>query len=287
MQDRKALQAGTSHFLGQNFAKASEIIFLDKDGERRHAWTTSWGMTTRMIGALIMQHGDDDGLIVPPKLAPKHIVIIPVSKNDEERAKILATCERLKKEWQAIPYAQGFVRVDIDKRDLGGGEKGWDHIKKGVPIRVEVGPREMAQAQVFVGRRDHGHRDKKVIAEATFKEQITGILDEIQNTIFERAVQHLKSNIKRIDSLEEFEAFFTAPGKNKNSQDDDQGIFGGFAYCHWNLAAMGHSLLKKLKVSPRCIPLPNDRLGIGFKEPGSCLFTGKPSEQRVIFARSY
>ncbi|GAG26559.1 unnamed protein product, partial [marine sediment metagenome] len=143
MQDRKALQAGTSHFLGQNFSQAQEIKFQDQNGEEVFAWTTSWGVSTRLVGGLIMTHGDDDGLVVPPRLAPAHAVILPIYRNDEERAKVLPYCESLKQQLTDLRYHDEPVRVRMDDRDLRGGEKKWQWIKRGVPVRVEVGPRDV------------------------------------------------------------------------------------------------------------------------------------------------
>ncbi|MBP6217151.1 MAG: proline--tRNA ligase [Oligoflexales bacterium] len=284
MQDRKALQGGTSHFLGQNFAKASEINFLDKDGERRYAWTTSWGVTTRLIGGMVMMHSDDDGLILPPRLAPIHIVLIPIFKNEEEKAQVLSYCEELRRTWTSLTYAQGAVRVHVDKRDhLTGGERGWDHIKKGVPLRVEIGPREAKEGKVFFGRRDQGPKDKKSMSAAEFSSSVTALLGEIQSWLYNRAVQNLSSNLKRIDTLAEFESFFSP----RDLKNEDSEIFGGFALCHWSPAAIGHEVLKKLKVTPRCIPLAHSSLNLGSEEKGLCVFTGKPSQRRVIFARSY
>ena len=150
MQDRKALQAGTSHFLGQNFAKSSEIKFLGKDGVQQYAWTTSWGVSTRLIGGLIMTHADDDGMIVPPRLAPTHVVILPIYRNDDERTNVLAFCGGLAADLRQVSYAGGRLSVELDDRDLRGGEKTWQHIKRGVPLRLEVGPRDVANGAVFM-----------------------------------------------------------------------------------------------------------------------------------------
>jgi len=272
MQDCKALQSGTSHFLGQNFAKASGIKFLSKEGKEETAWTTSWGMSTRMIGGLIMIHSDDDGLILPPKIAPLHVVIMPIYRNDDERTQVLEYVKSLEKEIRAQRYGDQPIMVKIDDRDIRGGEKAWQYIKQGVPVRVEVGPRDMAKGEVFVGRRDKGVKDKSGMARAAFVESVPKILEEIQQTIFKRAKDFREANTKKIDSLKDFEAFF---GGDAESQA------GGFALVHWNEAAMGHEVLAKLKVTPRCIPLN------GPEENGTCIFTGKPSKRRVIFAKSY
>ena len=159
MQDRKALQAGTSHFLGQNFARAQEIKFQDQNGQEVYAWTTSWGVSTRLIGALLMTHSDDDGLVLPPRLAPEHVVILPIYRDDQQRAAVLEYCQTLEQEIKPIEFADGKVRVSIDDRDIRGGEKNWQHVKRGVPLRVEVGPKDIAKNAVFVGRRDTGKKE--------------------------------------------------------------------------------------------------------------------------------
>lgn len=260
MQDGKAIQAGTSHFLGQNFAKASGISFTDEAGQIQFGWTTSWGVTTRLIGALIMAHSDDDGLILPPKVAPKQVVILPILKNTNEDLPVLAFCEKLVADLKAKS-----VRVLIDKRDLRGGEKNWQHIKKGVPLRVEVGPRDLAKNQIVVAQRDGG--DKLFIAPEDFLNQVSNMLSAMQSRILSKAENFRNANTREINTLAEFEDFF-----EKES---------GFAMCHWNEAAIGHEVLAKHKVTPRCIPVD------GKKEAGKCLFTGQSSEQRVVFAKSY
>jgi len=272
MQDCKALQSGTSHFLGQNFAKASGIKFQSAEGKEEIAWTTSWGMSTRMIGGLIMIHSDDDGLVLPPKIAPLQVVIIPIYRNDEERSQVLEYVKSLEKEIRATRYSDASIAVKIDDRDMRGGEKAWQYIKQGVPVSVEVGPRDMTKGEVFVGRRDKGVKDKSGMARTTFVESLPKILDEIQQNIFNRAKTFREANTKKIDNLKDFETFF---GGDAESQA------GGFAMVHWNEAAIGHEILAKLKVTPRCIPLNAP------EESGTCIFTGKPSKRRVIFAKSY
>ena len=152
MQDRKALQAGTSHFLGQNFSRAQDIKFQSQEGREEFAWTTSWGVSTRLVGALIMTHSDDDGLVLPPKLAPQQIVLLPIYKDDEQRSKVLSYCGDLKEQLEAQRYAGEPIRVQIDDRDLRGGEKNWYHVKRGVPLRAEIGPRDIEQEAVFLAR---------------------------------------------------------------------------------------------------------------------------------------
>ncbi len=283
MQDRKALQAGTSHFLGQTFSKAFDIQFLDQKGERQHGWTTSWGATTRLIGGMIMTHSDDDGLVLPPKMAPYQIVILPVLRKEEDRAAVLDYCAALKKRLQEQVYHGQALRVHVDTRDISGGDKNWEYIKKGVPVRLEIGPRDIAKDSVFFARRDTS--EKHAVASEQFVLSVKSILDEIQANLYSKAETHLKSNIRRVDSLKELESFFTS--ESKKAEDDESDIFGGFALVHWNEKAIGHPILKKLKISPRCIPLNHEEWEIGIKEEGTCIFSGEKSSMRIIFARSY
>ena len=275
MQDRKALQSGTSHFLGQNFAKASGIKFLNQESREEIAWTTSWGVSTRLVGGLLMTHSDDDGLILPPRLAPHHVVIMPIHRNEEEKAQVLEFCHSLKAELQAQQYAGYPVQVHLDQRDLRGGEKSWQHIKKGVPLRVEVGPRDVASGSVAVGRRDQEPKAKAFIPRAEFVATVTKILDEMQSGLLNKALRHREENTQKIDSWDDFVAYFTPRNADKPE------IHGGFALSHWSPGPEAQEKLKDLKVTARCIPLG------GEKESGKCLFSGRPSQQRVIFAKSY
>lgn len=273
MQDRKALQSGTSHFLGQNFSKAQEIKFQDKDGGIQYAWTTSWGLSTRMVGALIMSHSDDDGLVLPPRLAPKQIVILPIIRNDEDKSKVMEYCESLRDELKQIRYGEHRLSVAIDDRDIAGGQKKWTHIKRGVPIRLEIGPRDIDNNGVFVGRRDQPKASGMDRAE--FVANVTSILDEMQQGLYDRALKLRNDNTVEINSLDDFKDFFTPKNQKKPE------IHGGFASCHFVDEPEIDEILKPLKVTPRCIPLE------GEKEEGTCLFTGKPSQGRAIFAKSY
>jgi prolyl-tRNA synthetase len=274
MQDRKALQAGTSHFLGQNFAKAQEITYQDKNGQEVLAWTTSWGVSTRLIGAIIMTHSDDDGLIVPPRLAPKHVIILPIYRNDEEHAQVIEYCNSLQDELKAKSYGGEPLRVSIDDRDIRGGEKKWQQVKRGVPILVEVGPKDIAKNAVFMARRDTGERQG--IDRAEFVFTICTLLGDIQSNLFNRALKLREDNTRNIDNLDDFRAYFTAKDE-KNPE-----IHGGFANCHWdedNPEVL--KILKEMKVTIRCIPIDQE------EEAGTCIFTGNPSKRRAVFAKAY
>ena len=179
MQDRKALQAGTSHFLGQNFSRAQEIKFQDQNGQMAYAWTTSWGVSTRLIGALIMTHADDDGLVLPPRLAPSHVVILPIYRDETQRAEVLAYCQNLRKELSAQSLGDRSIEVSIDDRDIRGGEKKWYHVRRGVPLRVEVGPKDIAKDAVFVARRDTGEQTS--LPRAEFVSTVATILTQNAN----------------------------------------------------------------------------------------------------------
>lgn len=275
MQDRKALQAGTSHFLGQNFAKASGIRFLNQAGEQEYAWTTSWGVSTRLIGGLIMTHSDDDGLIVPPRLAPIHVVILPVIPKEDARTQVLEYCDALAREIRALRWHEQPIEVHIDQRDLRGGEKMWQWVKKGVPVRIEAGPRDIEKGAVFMARRDTG--EKQGLDRAAFLSGLPQLLGDIQQNLLDRARAFNKEHTRKIDSLEDFRAFFTPANADKPE------IHGGFALAHWaGDAALEESIQKELKVTIRCIPFDSAE-----DEPGTCPFTGQPSKKRVVFAKSY
>ncbi len=273
MQDRKALQAGTSHFLGQNFSHAQEIKFLDQNNEITYAWTTSWGVSTRLIGGLLMTHSDDDGLILPPRLAPKHVVILPIFRNDDERSQVLPYCESLKLELEAQSYNGGKVQVLLDTRDLGGGVKSWQHIKRGVPIRAEVGPRDLAENKVFVSRRDKGKLGG--IDRAKFIAMLPGELADMQDGLFQKALELRRTNTRTIDNLDDFRAYFTPKNQDKPE------LHGGFALCHWAETPEVAKILADLKVTVRCIPIDSQ------DDPGTCIFTGQPSAGRAVFAKAY
>ena len=273
MQDRKALQSGTSHFLGQNFAKAQEIKFQDKSGNESYCWTTSWGLSTRMVGALIMTHSDDDGLVLPPKLAPKQIVILPIIRNDSDQSSVMEYCQSLRDELKQIDYHGQKLGVILDDRDLRGGEKKWFHVKRGVPIRVEVGPRDIESGSVFVGRRDQPKSSG--VSRDEFVATVTQTLDDMQQSLFDAALQLRTENTRPIDSLDDFKAFFTP----KNEKQPE--IHGGFAECHFVDTPEIDKILKPLKVTPRCIPLNQEPV------EGSCIFTGETTTTRAVFGKSY
>ncbi len=275
MQDRKALQAGTSHFLGQNFSKAQDIKFQDQNGTEQFAWTTSWGVSTRLVGALVMTHSDDDGLVLPPRLAPRHAVLLPIYRNDEDRAVVLEFCESLRRELSDQYFADGRVQVQIDDRDIRGGEKTWQHVKKGVPLRMEVGPRDVKADSVFLARRDRSPKDKQGVPRDQMVATIAETLTEMQDGLFDKALAMQRENTVEIDSLDEFKDFFTPANQEKPE------IHGGFAICHWAESPEVDALLKELKVTVRCLPWGEEAGG------GTCIFTGQPSASRAIFAKAY
>jgi prolyl-tRNA synthetase len=262
MQDGKALQAGTSHFLGQNFAKAFDVKFLNKENILEYVWATSWGVSTRLIGALIMTHSDDNGLVLPPKLAPIQVVIVPIYKEEEQlktiTEKIQPLIEKLKAKNISVKYDD-----DDSKRS------GWkfnEYEMKGVPVRVVVGPRDLENNQAEVVRRDT--LQKMNLSFDTLDVEVEKLLGEIQQNLFDRSLQFRKDNIRKADSWDEFIDILD----NK----------GGFVLAHWDGTAETEQLIKdKSKATIRCIPLDNHY------EDGKCILTGKQSVQRVLFARAY
>ncbi len=275
VQDRKAIQAGTSHFLGQNFARASGIRFQSREGKEEFGWTTSWGMTTRMIGTVIMAHGDDDGLVLPPRIAPTHVVIIPITPKEETRAAVLQACERLAMELREQRFADAGLEVELDRRELGGGVKNWEWTKKGVPMRIEIGPRDLEKDAVALSRRDQPVKTREFLSRNELTARAPEILASIQQNLLKRATQFRDSNTREINSRDEFYEFFTA----KNSAKPE--IHGGFALAHWNGSAKVEERIKdELKVTIRCIPL-------GKGEAGRCIFTGESSARRVLWAKAY
>src|SRR5213082_3245268 len=187
VQDRKAIQAGTSHFLGQNFARASGIQFQNREGKQEFGWTTSWGMTTRMVGTVVMAHGDDDGIILPPRIAPTQIVILPITPKEETRGQVLEVCDKLASDLRLKHFADSAIEIEVDRRDLGGGVKNWEWIKKGVPIRVEIGSRDLEKNAVAVLRRGHLIKSKESMSTQEFVSHSAEVLDSIQRSLLERA----------------------------------------------------------------------------------------------------
>ena len=273
MQDKKALQSGTSHFLGQNFSRAQDIKFQDANGQVEYAWTTSWGVSTRLVGGLIMTHSDDDGLVCPPRLAPKHVVLLPIYRSPEEKTQVMPYVESLQKELAAQDFAGEKVRVFIDDRDLRGGEKNWQHIKKGVPLRAEIGPKDIAKNGVFLARRDTG--EKAGVERGEFVASVGQRLQAIQDNLFARAMKLREENTRTIDDLNELLAWFTP--KNPDSPE----IHGGFALCHFTESTEVDELFKKHKLTIRCVPLGQK------DESGKCIVTGRPSTKRAVVAKAY
>lgn len=261
MQDGKALQAGTSHFLGQNFAKAFDVKFSDQSGEQNHVWATSWGVSTRLMGALIMTHSDDEGLVLPPKLAPIQVVIVPIYKNEEQLQQIDEKVQPLIKELQ-----QKSISVKFDNDD--NRRPGWkfaEYEAKGVPVRVAIGPRDLANNKAEVARRDT--KEKNSMDWDGLGEKLVQLLDEIQKGLFERA------NSFRIDSTKEANDYDTFKKLIEN---------GGFVSAHWDGTEETEKQIKEeTKATIRCIPLDQK------KEDGKCVLTGAPSKGRVLFAKAY
>ncbi|MBO7305171.1 MAG: proline--tRNA ligase [Bacteroidales bacterium] len=263
MQDGKALQAGTSHFLGQNFAKAFDVKYATKEGGLEYVWATSWGVSTRLMGALIMAHSDDNGLVLPPKLAPIHVVMVPIFKTEEEHAAIIAKMEELKANLEKLG-----LTVKIDDRDnLRSGFKFAEWELKGVPVRVAMGPRDLANGTAEVARRDT--LTKEFLPMDGLAEHINGLMDKIQENIYQKALDFRAAKTYKVDTWEEF--------KTKIEE-------GGFLLCHWDGTPETEEKIKEeIKATIRCIPIDTNVC----EEEGTCIYSGKPSSRRVIFARSY
>jgi prolyl-tRNA synthetase len=262
MQDGKALQAGTSHFLGQNFAKAFDVKFTNKEGKQDYVWATSWGVSTRLMGALIMTHSDDFGLVLPPKLAPIQVVIVPIYKNEEQLTAITEKANQIKSKLEA----QG-VSCKFDNRDtLRPGAKFAHYELQGVPIRLAIGPKDLENGTVELARRDTLSKQFESIEEVA--SLIPVLLDEIQESLFDKALSFRDSHITKVDNFDEFKSVI----ENK----------GGFVSAHWDGTNETEQKIKELtKATIRCIPLDND------KEEGKCMVTGASSKQRVLFAKAY
>ena len=262
MQDGKALQAGTSHFLGQNFAKAFDVKYLTKENKQEYVWATSWGVSTRLIGALVMAHSDDDGLVLPPRIAPLQVVIVPIYKGAEQKAKIDAKAAEIMQELKSAG-----ISVKYDDND--NNRPGWkfaEYELKGVPVRVALGARDLENGVVEIARRDT--KEKQSISIDGVADHIKQLLIDIQQNLFNRAKAYRDEHITKVDTWEEFERVLEEKG--------------GFIAAHWDGTAETEEQIKeKTKATIRCIPLQNEM------EEGHCILTGKPSAQRVLFARAY
>ncbi len=262
MQDGKALQAGTSHFLGQNFAKAFDVKFAAKDGKLDYVWATSWGVSTRLMGALVMTHSDDNGLVIPPNLAPNQVVIIPIYRNDEQYEAVCNEAEKILKELRS----KG-IRVKFDKRDTQ--KPGWkfnEYELKGVPLRIAIGPKDIENNSVELARRDN--LTKEIVSREGLDNKIDDLLKEIQNNLFDKALKYRDEHITEVNSFDEFKEILETKG--------------GFLSAHWDGTPDTEEQIKNLtKATIRCIPLDAKN------ESGVCVFSGKPSEKRVLFAKAY
>ncbi len=261
MQDGKALQAGTSHFLGQNFAKAFDVQFTNREGKKEFVWATSWGVSTRLMGALIMAHSDDEGLVLPPKLAPIQVVIVPIYKGEEQLKLITEKVDKIIAELKAKN-----ISVKYDDRDTH--KPGWkfsEYELKGIPVRIAIGPRDLENGTAEVARRDTKEKSVMQITDLAIK--IEHLLEQIQDNIYRRASDFRESHTYKADSYDEF----------KSRLDD-----GGFVLAHWDGTSETEEKIKEeTKATIRCIPIDNKQ------EAGKCIFSGNPSTQRVVFARSY
>ena len=262
MQDGKALQAGTSHFLGQNFAKAFDVKFSDKENKLEYVWATSWGVSTRLIGGLVMAHSDDQGLILPPKIAPLQVVIVPIYKGEEQLKAISDKVQVLMAELKALG-----VRVKYDDTD--NARPGWkfaEHELKGVPVRIAIGGRDLENNTAEVARRDE--KTKATVSMDGLAQHLHQLLDEIQQNMFNKAKAYRDSHITKVDTWDAFV--------------DTLNTKGGFVAAHWDGTAETEEAIKtKTKATIRCIPLNNEQ------EEGVCILTGKPSKERVLFALAY
>ena len=273
MQDGKALQAGTSHNLGQNFGKAFDVTFQNEKGEREYVWQTSWGVSTRLIGALIMTHSDDEGLVLPPRLAPIHVAIVPIYRKEDERVSVLEAAGRIAEELR-----DDGLTVELDDREgMKPGAKYYEWERKGVPVRIEVGPRDVASGSVMIKRRiaeldERGKPKKETLPMADLGVSIGRVLDEIQAQLLARAERRLADETVHVGSWDEFTDVFSGAGSK-------------FVYAHWDGTTETELAIKnETKATIRCLPTDGDGPA---PEPGACIKTGKPSEQKVLFAKNY
>lgn len=262
MQDGKALQAGTSHYLGQNFAKAFDVKFASKEGKLEHVWATSWGVSTRLMGALVMTHSDDRGLVLPPKLAPNQVVIVPIYKGEEQLAQISEVANKL-----AVELRMEGVSVKYDDRDTH--KPGWKFAQyemQGVPVRLAIGPKDLEKGQVELARRDT--LTKEFVPQSEVVEKVKGLMEEMQDNLFKKALDYRDEHITKVTTFEEFQEVLNAKG--------------GFVSAHWDGTAETERKIKeRTKATIRCVPFDAE------KEEGSCVFSGKPSSKRVLFAKAY
>jgi prolyl-tRNA synthetase len=270
VQDRKAIQAGTSHYLGQNFSKAQDISFTGRDGTVEHAHTTSWGVSTRMIGTLIMAHSDDDGLVLPPRVATQQIVILPVTPKEDSKAAVLEACQALAATLRNQLFHGDPLRVVVDTRDLNGGVKKWEWIKKGVPIRIEIGPRDIETRKVCLQRRDQPVSAKEFLDKEDFIQRASDVLLEIHDSLLKKATDFRDANITECTRLEDFHAHW--------AKED-----GGWLITPWAASPDQEEVLsKEHKITIRCLPLDKQ------DEPEApCILTGTPTRSRAIWGRSY
>jgi prolyl-tRNA synthetase len=274
MQDGKALQAGTSHYLGQGFAEASGIEFSDRDGERRLVHTTSWGVSTRLLGALIMSHADDDGLRLPPTVAPSQVAIVPILRGDTAGV-VAEAAEALAAELRDRRFGGVPVRAMVDSRDREPTAKRWEWIRKGVPLVIEIGPRDLAKGEVAVRRRDALGQPPESLARERLVSGIEAILGEIQGGYFEAASARLRSRTARdIADLGDFRRWFEA--------DEADSTQGGFVRAPWSEARESLAILEELKASVRCLPLDRE-----LPDGASCVLTGKPAVTEAVFGKAY
>ncbi|MCI6917999.1 MAG: proline--tRNA ligase [bacterium] len=263
MQDGKALQAGTSHFLGQNFAKAFDVKYTTKEGKPEYVWATSWGVSTRLMGALIMAHGDNNGLVLPPRLAPIHVVMVPVFKKPEEEEAVLAKMREFK---ELMERAGLTVKID-DRDNLRSGFKYAEWELKGVPVRIAMGPRDLENRTAEVVRRDT--LEKEFVNWDSLVEHVAALMEQIQQNIYKKALDFRNANTYKVDSWDEF--------KQKIEE-------GGFLLCHWDGTKETEAKIQEeTKATIRCIPIDS----FVCEEEGKCVYSGKPSKRRVIFAKSY
>jgi prolyl-tRNA synthetase len=276
VQDCKAIQAGTSHYLGQNFSKAQNISFTGRDGTVQHAHTTSWGVSTRLIGTLIMAHSDDDGLVLPPRVATQQIVILPITPKEDTREAVLASCHALAETLRHQTFHGDTLRVHVDTRDLSGGVKKWDWIKKGVPIRIEIGPRDIETRKICVQRRDQPISEKEFADKESFIQSATEILAEIHNSLLARATAFRNGNITFCTRLDVFHGHWATENP-------------GWLYTPWaGTPEQEEVLSKQHKITIRCLPIAEANLPATLHATsGKCILTGEETTTFAIWGRSY